>query len=206
MRSPIQRLFQDRRFVALYERVRESPFAWIAVGSTLESEMADLFASVGNARRVLDVACGQGTFSAGLARARPGTTVVGIDISRAQLARAEARQSGASFVRCDALETPLRGGAFEAVVFIGGLHQMADRARLAHEIARVTKPGARFAGGFLSGWRGASALRRGIEDAVGMWLVDPESWRRELEEAGFDPVQLKRRTPIWSTFVATRRR
>ncbi len=105
--------------------------------------------------RALDVACGTGrlTEALGLAVA-PGGEAVGIDRSRAMLARARRRAAGRHrsaggasrplrYVEGDALALPFDDGSFDAATIAFGLRNLSDyRAGLA-EMARVVRPGGR---------------------------------------------------------------
>jgi ubiquinone/menaquinone biosynthesis C-methylase UbiE len=91
---------------------------------------------------VLDAGCGTGLFTIACARARPGTPVVGVDLSAGMLAvaAAEARRRGtpnASFVRADAESLPFADGGFDAVLAAGLLPNVVDRASVVRELGRV---------------------------------------------------------------------
>lgn len=87
---------------------------------------------------VLDVACGSGAMSRELAR--PGRTVVGVDISAAELALAAERGPG-PWVRGDALQLPFADDSVDAVVSSMGMVVVQPTERLLLESARVLKPG-----------------------------------------------------------------
>lgn len=98
---------------------------------------------------VLDVACGQGNFTAALAKAvGPEGLVIGVDISRAMLARAavhvrEQRLENVLLIRADALHLPLADRSFATVNCSGGLHQFPDLTQAIREMGRVSRPNAR---------------------------------------------------------------
>ncbi|WP_329139721.1 class I SAM-dependent methyltransferase [Streptomyces sp. NBC_00670] len=94
-------------------------------------------------RTLLDAACGTGIVTRRLAAARPGTRVVGADLSFEMTRRAAARLPGA-VVRADTRRLPFPDGRFDAVVTIWLLHLAphADEVRaMAAECARVLAPG-----------------------------------------------------------------
>jgi ubiquinone/menaquinone biosynthesis C-methylase UbiE len=92
--------------------------------------------------KVLDVGCGTGLMSAKLAGS--GRRVVGVDISRAMIDRAQRRNySGAIFRRGDAEELPGANGEFDAVVNLISFHHYPNPARAAAEFRRVLRPGGR---------------------------------------------------------------
>ena len=90
--------------------------------------------------RVLDLAAGTATSSAGLARS--GADVVGCDFSLGML-RAARPHDGVSLVAGDALRLPFRDGAFDAVTISFGLRNTQDVDVALREMLRVTRPGGR---------------------------------------------------------------
>lgn len=206
-----QRIFQDRRFVAVYERLRESSLSALLLGRTIAGEIDDVVRAVDRGvaetgvDRVLDIACGQATFTAGLSRLRPSLRITGLDISLAQIERARARSvPSASFVVGDATRLEFEQAVFGAVICMGGLHQIPDQAGVAREVARVSAPGATFSGAFFSRPGPAGALRAAFEAATGMTFVDPLAWGRILTDAGFREYRFERRTSVWGVFEAVR--
>jgi SAM-dependent methyltransferase len=100
---------------------------------------------------LLDVGCGPGTITLGLARAVAPGHVTGIDHDAAHIetARALAAERGVTsvtFQEGDALSLPFGDGTFD-VVFENDLltHLAQDAARAAGEVYRVLKPGGFFA-------------------------------------------------------------
>lgn len=211
--SVAQRLFQDDRVLALYERARESPLFWPVVGRTLGREVAEALAAVDEGAdrgdEVLDVACGQGTFAVAVARARPALRVTGIDLSPQQIARARRKAEAAAasnvrFLEGDALAMPFEDATFRAVISFTGLHQIPDHERLAAEIARVSRPGASFFAATFARRGLPDLVRRGLRDRVGARLIDPQEWDRLLTEAGFRDLCYEQRTPVWGVIRARR--
>lgn len=124
--------FGDRRLVArlgglFYDKSRLWAPAWQRIG-----DPAGL--------RVLDLACGDGSFAVGLAER--GARVHGIDISPSLIRRAEKRgraseaRARVEFSVRDAHDTGFRAGSFDLVVGNGSLHHL-DLDRALPEIARV---------------------------------------------------------------------
>ncbi len=94
---------------------------------------------------VLDVGCGIGGSARILARDY-GLTVLGISISPAQIARAQALTPAALAPRCrfavmDALDLDLPDGSFDAVWSVEASPHMPDKQRYADELLRVLRPG-----------------------------------------------------------------
>ncbi|WP_460725335.1 class I SAM-dependent methyltransferase [Nocardia heshunensis] len=94
----------------------------------------------GDARTVVDVACGTGIVSARLRGA--GRVVVGVDLSAGMLAYARPRLEGA-VVRADARRLPIADASVDAVVFMWLLHLVDEEVgeRAMAEAARVLRPG-----------------------------------------------------------------
>lgn len=104
----------------------------------------------GNAR-VLDLATGTGDLALLIARATPGSHVVGLDPSENMLAVARAKVEKASLgerielVTGDAEALPFPDATFDGVSIAFGIRNVPNRARALAEMARVTKPGGRVA-------------------------------------------------------------
>jgi ubiquinone/menaquinone biosynthesis C-methylase UbiE len=99
--------------------------------------------------RVLDAGCGPGTQTVEIARAVPGTSVVGVDASRLMVAEALRRASGSgldvTFQLADAAALPFEDGDFSACQAQTLLEHVADPARVIEELRRVTRSGGRIA-------------------------------------------------------------
>lgn len=99
----------------------------------------------------LDVCCGTGDMAIALARAAPGSTVVGVDFASAMLEpfaakvrKAPRGRAGTYHPICaDALTLPLRDGSFDAATAAFGLRNIPERGRALQEMHRVLKTGGR---------------------------------------------------------------
>lgn len=89
-------------------------------------------------RTVLDLACGSGAVSRELAAT--DRTVIGIDLSEAELALAAERGPG-PWVRGDIRRLPFAGCSVDAVTASLGLVVVPELSRVLSEVARVLKPG-----------------------------------------------------------------
>lgn len=94
----------------------------------------------GEGLKLLDVAVGDGVYLPWLP---PTWPVVGIDISRVQLANCRARAGGRSLrlVLGEAEDLPVRDHSFDACLSIGAFNYFNDPARALREMVRAVKPG-----------------------------------------------------------------
>jgi SAM-dependent methyltransferase len=102
---------------------------------------------IGAADTVVDVGCGEGVVCA--YAGRRGAEVIGLDADPDALARAEAAMRGVPsrswrgiLSNCDPI--PLPDGVASVVVCTEVLEHVADPVRLAAELARIGRPGARY--------------------------------------------------------------
>lgn len=126
--------------------------------------------------RILDLGCGTGTFGIMLARANPGTEVIGIDPDPDIVRMAERKKSrpaaGLAFRIAGAQALPFGRDAFDVVVSTLVFHHLPPTVKRAalREAARVLRPGGRllildfgrpdgiaqtvlgYAAAFLDGW------------------------------------------------------
>ena len=123
----------------------------------LPAEAVNSFAGVGYhlglagllpGERVLDLGSGSGmdVFAAAL-QVAPGGSVIGVDITPEQLAKAERlrRDEHVSFRRARIEALPFEDGSFDVVISNGVVNLSADKRRVFAEAARVLRPGGRLA-------------------------------------------------------------
>jgi SAM-dependent methyltransferase len=94
------------------------------------------------AGRLLEIGVGTGLVATAF-QAR-GWAVTGVDISPAMLAHAQRRIPG-RLVVADAHELPCSDGSMDACIAVHVLHLVGDVRRTLGEVARVLRPGGRFA-------------------------------------------------------------
>jgi ubiquinone/menaquinone biosynthesis C-methylase UbiE len=114
-------------------------------------KMREFGRRAGEARVVLDLPAGTGSFLP--APGKANELVVACDLSRSMLARARARIESdparlaqTRFVRADVMRLPFERASFDAVNCLNGLHVFPDAKGAARELARVKAPGALAAG------------------------------------------------------------
>jgi SAM-dependent methyltransferase len=99
--------------------------------------------------RILDAGCGTGLKLLGLAKALPGASLIGVDVSRASLETAlrvleEGGASNAKLVHADLSRdaSELPGAPFDALVCDGVLHHLRDPEGALRGLAGLLRPGA----------------------------------------------------------------
>jgi SAM-dependent methyltransferase len=128
-----------------------SPKAW-GVWRIPEDELGVLGDTVG--LDVLEYGCGAAQWS--IALARDGARVVGLDQSRAQLghARVLMDRSAVTFplVCASAEDVPIASGSFDVVFCDHGAMSFCEPDRTVREVARLLRPGGRFAFAHTTPW------------------------------------------------------
>lgn len=151
-RGRIQDLWESSGGAGVYDAVlaggaRLHPWVPALAGGALLRDFFDVPGRLGLAggETVLDLACGPGTLTRGLAGAvGPDGLVVGIDLSPPMLDRAAraVRAPQAVLARADAMNLPLATDTVDAVCCSLCLHLVPDLDTALGEILRVARPGA----------------------------------------------------------------
>jgi SAM-dependent methyltransferase len=116
-------------------------------------------------QRVLEIACGHGRVSRGLARG--GADVVGVDISAGMLAKAAERGGEIRYLQGDVSQPRLlEGEEFDTVVCSFGLSDIDDLDGALANVHRVLRPGGRFVFCILH------PCFPGVEGVSGAWSAD----------------------------------
>lgn len=158
-----------------------NPFDWLA-RSVSES-----------AGRVLDLASATGALSRRLSR--EGRTVIGVDLSGANVAEARDK-GGAEYVQADIRYLPFAENSFDAVVSSLGLGVVENRGRFLEEAARVLRPGGVFAA-LTPSLRPLNVEELRISSQLGRYLRFPPQLpglaefraKRALESVGLTKVE-----------------
>jgi SAM-dependent methyltransferase len=148
----------------------------------------------------LDLSCGPGTFTRALVDAAELRTVVGVDSSRAMLARARIGAPGAVLVRADAASLPLCDGVFGAVANLAALDLYPDPSSVVAEAARVLARGGRWVCSTFVTNRGAPSRQpfASISGSVTPTVEELEDWARRAGLARFDKVSFRRYVIAWA--------
>ncbi len=116
-----------------------------AVVSMKDSLQRELLGLLPSGARVLDVGCGGGHGLVALATERPDLSLVGVDLSAGQVARAKRRVARfgtrVSVVEGSALELPFAEGSFDAVMSIASIKHWPDQPKGLSECLRVLRQG-----------------------------------------------------------------
>jgi SAM-dependent methyltransferase len=161
------------------------------VSRRLEYALLCRYLDLQNQEILLDVACGDGYWSAKFAsRAK---RVFGFDYNRMRLLQAKRRPvTFGGLVGCDAHFLPFKEASFSAAVGVCVLEHFADDLKALQELCRTLKPGAKLALTVDSfsypGITDADRLRHARNFSVKHW------YRREtlhplLEQAGFEVLK-----------------
>ena len=162
------------------------------------SEIVALGEAVGAApgTTVLDACCGTGGPAALLAE-RLGPCMIGVDIAEPGLKQAVARPRLAG--RCaaaDATRLPFLAASFDAVVLFDSLVPIPNKAALAHEVARVLRPGGRFACTDLFGAPLTPTEQAQLPSDTTAHLVPIDTWLATLRTADLAPLRVYDRSPL----------
>jgi SAM-dependent methyltransferase len=212
----LRRMTAIDRLAPLYETRFWYPLVLALYGGLRSPSLAQLRAFVERALaglegRVLDVACGPGTF--GRYVASPLRDVFGIDVSKRMLYQgsAYAAAEGVSnlhFARARVQCLPFEPAFFDAVVCCGSLHLFPDTATALREMARVAKPAAVLSAVTFTAGTGGILKHRLVRDwslrHQGLHVFDLVELERCLAGAGFDTFEPRAFGSIL-TFSARRR-
>jgi MPBQ/MSBQ methyltransferase len=151
--------------------------------------------------RLLDVGCGIGGSTGTLQQHWQRAAMVGIGISRRQLADARTACASAWFVCADAVALPFTDAAFDAVIAIESALHFDSRARFFAEARRVLAPGGTLA---------VADLLAPSATWPGSWSVPAENlgwsvtrYAAELADAGFAGVRVEDVTAVtWMPYLA----
>lgn len=170
-----------RYLSTVYDRI--NPFIWNAEMRAQAIGWLD----IDDDDRVLDVGCGTGFATEGLAE--HSNHVYGIDQSSHQLAHAFekfGRRGPVRFALADAERLPFAEDTFDIVWSSGSIEYWPEPVSTLAELRRVGKPGGQVL--VVGPDAPQSRVFRALADAI-MLFYDEETADRMFEEAGFDTVE-----------------
>jgi ubiquinone/menaquinone biosynthesis C-methylase UbiE len=188
------------RMARIYETRLWYPIVLNIYGGFHSPSLAQLVSTVSQkihsaSGRVLDVACGPGTY--GRRVASPSKEVFGIDVSMRMLRQGAAYTakegiSNVHFARARVEALPFENGLFDATLCCGSLHLFADTVMALREMARVMKPGAILAVFTLTAGRGGILKFRRVREWCkdhGLHVFDLPEMEQYLTASGFKDFQ-----------------
>lgn len=101
---------------------------------------AERFGGLGCGSWVLDLGCGTGLYTEGIA-ARTSASMCGLDPAVGMLAQARLKSFGVHWLNAVGESLPLRPGVFDCVFSSQVWHHIADKQGTAHECGRVLRGG-----------------------------------------------------------------
>jgi len=206
----LRRMAVIDRMARIYETRLWYPLVLNVYGGFHSATLAGLVSQVSRnvqsvTGRILDIACGPGTF--GRRIASPSREVFGIDISGGMLRQGAvyAAKQGIShvhFARARVEALPFEDACFDATLCGGSLHLFADTVAALREMARVMKPGATLSVfTFVAGRGGVLKFRRFREWSRrnhGLHVFDLSEMEHYLTASGFMNFQ-----PVCSGSILT---
>ena len=194
--TPEQRLMESELIARVYERFWRPTFVRVMAGSGARRGTGgfpgELFIhknSLGMEDRGgpwLDLSCGSGLFTRGMAASAPTELVIGLDISRAMLEVAARRVKGYEnvvLVRADAHNLPFADGSMNGVNNSSALHSYDDTRQAFLEIRRVLRPGGLYVASTYS--KSQSIMGRFASRIAGIRRFDAAELQAQLSRIGF---------------------
>lgn len=146
--------------------------------------------------RILDVACGVGATTLRIADVYPPEMITAINISEAQIAEAQKRVPGCTFLRMDATRLEFPDNYFDAIVCVEAAFHFDTRDAFFREALRVLKPGGTLAVSDILVRRIALPIAALTHVPRANFVSGVGAYRRRLEAAGFVSVAVDDATDI----------
>jgi len=189
------------RLARIYETRLWYPIVLKAYGGLQAPSFAQLVRTVSEKvqatkGRVLDVACGPGTY--GRRIASPSRAVFGIDVSMGMLRQGAAYTTNqgipnVQFARARVEALPFEDGLFDATLCCGSLHLFTDTVEALREMARVMRPGAILVVFTFTAGRGGLLKFRRVREYyrtdLGLHSFDLSELEQCLSASGFTDFQ-----------------
>ncbi|WP_076478828.1 class I SAM-dependent methyltransferase [Williamsia sterculiae] len=188
---------QNPMFAGFYERAWRPAFTRLfSLGgeatADVDRELVEHLGRPGE-RRILDVACGPGNYTARLGERLTGDgCCIGLDFSAPMLRQAVADNSGerVAYVRGDAHRLPFPDDSFDAVVCLAALYLIPDPKVVIAELMRVLQPGGEIA--VFTTVRTRLSGLPGVQSVVGLTglhIFGRHEITRQLQRAGIADVE-----------------
>jgi ubiquinone/menaquinone biosynthesis C-methylase UbiE len=146
-------------------------------------------------QQMLDLGCGNGWATRALAKASPGGRAVGVDVSPAMVARAEALHSLTIRARYEVMpfeRLAFKDGQFDRVFSMEALYYAVDLDAALAEVHRVLKPGGTLDLVIDYYKENPATTTWARACGVPMTHLGEAEWRAALERAGFTGIESAR--------------
>jgi arsenite methyltransferase len=186
-----------------HERIASTFDRWAADGRDASMErghgdvVAQVLARLGvrPGERILELGCGNGWATRLLAKAAPGVSAVGVDVSPAMIARAEVLHSHTLRARYEVMpfeRLAFGDASFDRLFSMEALYYAADLPAALAEAHRVLRPGA-VADVVVDYYRESPGTECwSAHTGLPMHYLGQEEWRRAFEAAGFPAPRFER--------------
>ena len=154
-----------RGVAAYYDRLAAVYGAGAVFGARRAAVLTAITPELAGAHRILDLGCGNGTYTAEFVARAPTASVVGVDLAPDMLHEALRRLGErVALVRADATRLPFRTSGF-SLVFMSHVLQLVDEIeRCVAEVAACLAPGGLWVSTIgVGGWRETVAQVLGLE-------------------------------------------
>ncbi len=149
--TPIQHILQFKPAILLYDQIWRPAGYFLTSGRSFARDLDRITRLMEPERHrlVLDLACGPGNFTRSVSRSGEGIQVIGFDLARQMLNRAEDltekdEYPNVQYIRGSALSLPFRSGVFDGVICCAALQLFTDQEQSLAEISRVLNVGGDF--------------------------------------------------------------
>ena len=197
----------SRAGILRYEKIFGAGYVSTGGPETTDYLVSKLGDSLKPGARVLDVGCGIGGAMFHLAK-EFGANVTGIDLAPEMIALAQERAAeadvpeGVTFLLGDIL-TEAFSEPFDVVWSRDALMHLPDKSRLFSRLFNLTKPGGRLViTDYARGLGAGSPEFQAYIASTGYHVVDPATYGKFLEGAGYVDVQVEDATPRFLDILA----
>jgi len=177
-----------RYFSKVYDRINPFFYADHMLESVIE------MASLSEGDRVLEVGCGTGFTTTGIAEKVRQKDIVAIDLTPEQMEKAIEKLPNVNYIRGDAENLPFKDNSFDASISAGSIEYWPNPQRGISEMARVTKPGGRVV--VLAPRKPDNAIVRRFAESI-MLFPSTQQCVAWFRAANLEKIRLMETGPNW---------